>query len=145
MEARLGRIARDELAGLPISAADNDWLAQIGTEFELLWLAAGEGLDHAEAGHGSMAADPDSQAPVVVDIFSNPTDALEIATGGFDTVFVLVPNDEGQFQVAIGATYAFYEFWGPPPGERLTDEESRAMLSEGNAPDRPVWLAALYD
>jgi hypothetical protein len=90
-----------------------------------------------------MAADPDSQAPVVVDIFSNPTDALEIATGGFDTIYVLVPNDAGRFQVAVGAAYAFYEFW-VPRGERLTDEEWRAILSEGSAPDRPAWLAALY-
>jgi hypothetical protein len=142
MEARLGRIARDELAGLPISSADNEWLANIGTEFELLWLMAGEG-EAGDAGLGGMAADPDSQAPVVVDIFSNPTDALEIATGGFDTIYVLVPNDAGQFQVAVGAAYAFYEFW-VPRGERLTDEEWRAMLSEGSAPDRPAWLAALY-
>ena len=75
---------------------------------------------------------------------SNPTDALEIATGGFDTIYVLVPNDDGQFQVAIGAAYAFYEFW-VPRGERLTDEEWRAMLADGEAPDRPAWLAALYD
>ncbi len=142
MEERFGRIARDELAGLPISAADNEWLANIGTEFELIWLMTGE-ADPDTSELGGFAADPDSQAPVVVDIFSNPTDALEIATGGFDTIYVLVPNDQGQFQVAVGAAYAFYEFW-VPRGERLTDEEWRAMLSQGNAPDRPTWLAALY-
>jgi hypothetical protein len=42
MEGRFGRIARDELAGRPISAADNDWLAEIGSQFELLWLQAGD-------------------------------------------------------------------------------------------------------
>jgi hypothetical protein len=143
MEARFGRIARDELAGVPISTVDNDWLASIGTTFELLWLQAGEGQPE-HGGAGGFAQDPDSQAPVVVDIMSNPWDALEIATGGFDTLYVLVPNDAGQFQVAIGAAYAFYEFW-VPRGERLTDEEWRAMLAEGQAPDRPEWLAALYD
>nr|MCU0280882.1 DUF3160 domain-containing protein [Acidimicrobiia bacterium] len=141
MEARFGRIARDELAGRAISTADNDWLAAIGSEFELLWLEAGD----ADPEHlGGFGEDPDSQAPVVVDIMSNPWDALEIATGGFDTLYVLVPNDQGQFQVAIGAAYAFYEFW-VPRGERLTDEEWRSMLTEGDAPDRPTWLAALYD
>jgi hypothetical protein len=142
MEARLGRIARDELAGIPIAAADNEWLASIGTTFELLWLRAGEGEPGPE-GPGGFAQDPDSQAPVVVDIMSNLQNALEIATGGFDTIYVLVPNDEGQFQVAIGAAYAFYEFW-VPRGERLTDEEWRRMLADGEAPDRPAWLAALY-
>ena len=142
MEARFGRIARDELAGLPISTADNEWLAAIGTEFELIWLLAGEGESESGGGAG-FAADPESKAPVVVDIMSNLTDALEIATGGFDTIYVLVPNDDGTFQVAIGAAYAFYEFW-VPRGERLTDEEWRAMLADGEAPDRPEWLAALY-
>ncbi|MFH1330222.1 MAG: DUF3160 domain-containing protein [Actinomycetota bacterium] len=141
MEARFGRIARDELAGRPIAAADNDWLAAIGSEFELLWLDAGEG----ETEHlGGFGENPESKAPVVVDIFSNPQNALEIATGGFDTLYVLVPNDDGHFQVAIGATYAFYEFW-VPRGERLTDEEWRAMLADREAPDRPGWLAVLYD
>jgi hypothetical protein len=141
---RFGRIARDELAARPISTADNDWLAAIGTEFEVLWLAAGDGESEG-AGASGFAADPESSAPVVVDIFSNLTDALEVATGGFDTLYVLVPNDDGTFQVAIGATYAFYEFW-VPRGERLTDEEWRAMLTNGEAPARPEWLVeALFD
>jgi hypothetical protein len=143
MEERFGRIARDELAGVPLPPADNEWLASIGSEFELVWLLSGD-VEPGEAGSGGFAAEPDATAPVVVDIFSNPTDALEIATGGFDTLYVLVPNDDGQFQVAVGATYAFYEFW-VPRGERLTDEEWRAMLAEGDAPDRPAWLAVLYD
>jgi hypothetical protein len=142
VETVLGRIAREELAGLPISAADNDWLATIGTTFELLWLQAGEAQPEHGA-TGGLAQDPEGQAPVVVDIMSNPRDALEIATGGFDTIYVLVPNDDGTFQVAIGAAYAFYEFW-VPRGERLTDEEWRRMLAEGEAPDRPAWLSALY-
>ena len=145
VETVLGRLAREELAGLPISAADNDWLASIGTTFELLWLLTGEEpSDDTSLGGSAFAGDPDSKAPLVVDIMSNPSDALEIATGGFETIYVLVPNDEGQFQVAIGATYAFYEFW-VPRGERLTDEEWRAMLTEGQAPERPAWLASLYD
>jgi len=143
MQDRFGSIARDELAGLPISADDNEWLASIGTEFELLWLMSGD-TEPGEAGTGGFASDPDATAPVVVDIFSNPSDALEIATGGFDTLYVLVPNDDGQFQVAVGAAYAFYEFW-VPRGERLTDEEWRAMLADGDAPDRPDWLSMLYD
>jgi len=145
MEARFGRIAREELAGQPISATDNEWLAAIGTDFQVLWLAAGDGSpDELYPGEGGFAADPDSKASVVVDIFSNPSDALEIATGGFDAIYVLVPNDAGRFQVAVGAVYAFYEFW-VPRGERLTDEEWRDMLSNGETPDRPEWLAALYD
>jgi len=140
---RFERIARDELAGRPISTADNDWLAAIGSEFEALWLASGDGSP--EGGGSGFAEDPDGTAPVVVDIFSNPSAALEVATGGFDTVYVLVPNDAGQFQVATGAVYAFYEFW-VPRGERLTDEEWRTMLRDERRPDRPEWLSVpLFD
>jgi hypothetical protein len=139
MFGRFERIARDELAGRPISAADNDWLAAIGSEFEALWLASGDG---SPGSSGGFAEDPDGKAPVVVDIFSNPSEALEVATGGFDTIYVLVPNDAGHFQVATGAVYAFYEFW-VPRGERLTDEEWRMMLLDGRQPDRPEWLSGV--
>ena len=72
MEGRFGRIARDELAGIPLSAADNDWLASIGTTFELLWLQAGEAQPE-DGATGGIAQDPEGQAPVVVDIMSNPS------------------------------------------------------------------------
>jgi hypothetical protein len=142
MEQRFGSLARDELAGRPISTTDNDWLGQIGSEFELIWLAAGEGEADYLGGAG-FASDPDSSAAIVADIFSNPTDALEEAIGGFNPIYVLVPNDQGHFQVAVGAVYSFYEFW-QPRDQRLTDEEWRAMLANGQTPDRPTWLAPLY-
>ena len=54
-QRRFGRIAGDELAGAPISTEDNDWLAAIGSEFEVIWLAAGEGESEG-AGAGGFAA-----------------------------------------------------------------------------------------
>jgi hypothetical protein len=63
---------------------------------------------------------------------------LEVATGRFDRIFVLVPDDSGRFQVAAGGVYSYYEFTSPP-GERLTDGEWRAMLDAGTAPARPSW------
>jgi hypothetical protein len=54
---------------------------------------------------------------------------------------VLVPDDAGTFQVAAGGVYSYYEF-ANPPGERLADEEWRAMLDAGEAPERPTWEAA---
>jgi len=82
---------------------------------------------------------PDDLAAVVVDIMSNPTDALEIATGLIDSIYVLVPNDEGRFQVARGGVYSYYEFL-VPRGERMTDEQWRQLLLDGGEiPDRPGW------
>lgn len=36
---------------------------------------------------------------------------LEVGTAYVGTIFVLVPNDQGTFQVAAGAVYSFSEFW----------------------------------
>jgi hypothetical protein len=87
---------------------------------------------------GRSGASPDDVAALVTDIMSNPTDALEIGTGYIDQLYVLVPNDEGAFQVARGGVYSFYELW-VPRDERLTDEEWRDRLAAGDAPDRPAW------
>ena len=66
---------------------------------------------------------------------------LEVGTGRIDRIYVLVPDDEGTFQVAVGGVYSYYEFTSPP-GERLTDEAWRAMLDAGEAPERPAWEEA---
>jgi hypothetical protein len=135
---RFERLARDELAGTPIAAEDNEWLETISSRLELLWLLTSEDAGEGEATTGGYAASPDDVAALVTDIMSNPTDALEIGTGYIDQLYVLVPNDEGAFQVARGGVYSFYELW-VPRDERLTDEEWRDRLAAGDAPDRPAW------
>jgi hypothetical protein len=49
-----------------------------------------------------------------------------------------VPDDSGDFQVASGGVYSYYEFW-KGDGQRLTDEEWRAMLDAATNPPRPQW------
>lgn len=123
---RLAAIAADELADRPISVTDNEWLAYIGTR--LSWLVT-TALD--------FEIEP---SPLVADIFLNPFDdaVLEIATGPLDRIHVLVPDDHGNFQVATGAVYSYYEFWGPRP-QRLTDEEWWDRIIAGDLPGRPAW------
>lgn len=135
MYERFERLATDELRAAPISDEDNEWLETIASRFELIWLLAGEDVDENAAHTGGFA---DQNAAIIADIMSNPTDALEIGTGLIDQIYVLVPNDDGVFQVARGAVYSFYEFW-VPRGERLTDEEWRQMLVDGAEPERPGW------
>jgi hypothetical protein len=141
MYERFERLARDELASVAISAEDNTWLETISPRFELLWLLAGEDLDSSGAITGGFAQSPNDMAALIADIMSNPSEALEVATGYIDTIYVLVPNDEGVFQVARGAVFSYYEFW-VPRGDRLTDEEWREMLVAGTQPDRPAWSSA---
>ncbi len=136
--ARLARIAQDELAGVPISESDNDWLEGVGSVIELLWLASSD-LD-PETGLADTVED--DEAALIADIFRTSFEVLELGTGRIDDIYVLVPNDEGVFQIARGGVYSYYEFWRDADQGRLTDEEWRAMLASGEAPARPAWQDA---
>jgi hypothetical protein len=126
----LGGIASDELAGVPISDEDNQELSWIGSTLEGFWVRTSDSDLGIETG-------PDSQAALVADIMRNADAVLELGTGYIDYIFVVVPDDRGGFQVATGGVYSYYEFWNTE--QRLTDEEWRAQLDAGNAPDRPAW------
>jgi hypothetical protein len=128
---RLERIARDELAGRPISDEDNDWLGSVGSLLEGLWYASAD----ADPDTGAVA-EGDSKDALVADIARTTSQFLEIGTGTIDEILVLVPNDSGRFQVAIGGVYSYYEFWRNEQDGRLTDEEWWSLLDSGEAPDR---------
>jgi hypothetical protein len=132
----LQRIAQDELAGRPISDKDNDRLTNIGGALEFIWYRSSD-----QDRSGALEADMD--AALVADIASGGDQVLEEATGRIDRIYVLVPDDEGTFQVAVGGVYAYYEF-PVSAGERLTDEAWRQMLDDGEQPDRPFWQEVLF-
>ena len=136
---RLGSIARDELAGLAISQADNDWLEGIGSVFEALWIQSSDWDETL----GMPSAD-DTDAALIADIMRSTLAYLEIGTGRIDRIMVLVPNDNGNFQVAVGGVYSYYEFWQEAELGRLTDEEWRSMLDDGEAPERPSWQSPIF-
>jgi hypothetical protein len=126
------RIAKDELAGKPISTADNNRLRHVGGELEALWWRTGTLKPNATPSQTYHDA-------VIADISSSPKGVLEIATGRIDWIYVIVPDDHGNFQLAVGGVYSYYEFLNPP-GQRLTDQEWRAELESGKQlPARPTW------
>lgn len=136
----LGGVARTQLAGGQISVADNERLFFIGGELEGFALRTGD-----LAAEGTVDRDQDNA--IVADIATGvgpdgSTTVLEVATGRFDRILVLVPAADG-FQVAVGAVYSFYEFTSDS-GERLTDEAWRALLDAGRAPARPDWQGVLF-
>ncbi len=120
---RLGGIAQDELAGRAVPAADNDWLEAVATTMEALWLASSD-IDPATGLPSSL----DSMDALIADIARSSFFYLEVGTGYIDRLLVLVPTDDGRFQVAEGGVYSYYEFWRPDEEGRLTDEEWRSML-----------------
>jgi hypothetical protein len=120
---RLGDIAADELAGNPISDRDNEWLEAIASTMEALWLASSD-IDPTTGMPSSM----DTMDALIADIARTTYFYLELGTGYIDTILVLVPNDQGRFQIAEGGVYSYYEFWRPYNEGRLTDEEWRDLL-----------------
>lgn len=137
---RFAGIAAAELAGAPISRKDNRWLKSIGGVFEGFWWRTGDHLD----GYLPVI---DDDAAIVADIargiFSDKDEVLEIGTGRIDRIFVIVPDDAGDFYVASGGVYSYYEFPWPSAG-RLNDEQWLEMLKSGEVPDRPAWQRRLF-
>lgn len=134
----LARIAADELAGRPISKKDNERLLYMGGELEDLWWRT------SDAKPGEQAALDDPSA-IVADIASGrdhetgDISVVEVATGYVDQILVLVPDDKGRFQVALGGVYSYYEFH-QPVSDRLTDEAWHSMLRARDVPARPDWI-----
>jgi hypothetical protein len=135
---RLRRLANEELAGVPIAPDDNEWLEHIGSTLEALWIRSSDVPDDA----GDFP-DQDTRAALIADIMRTTFHILEIGTGHVDTIYVLVPTDEGRFQIAEGAVYSYYEFWRAAADGRLTDEEWWQLL-DTNPPDRPEWQDPLF-
>jgi hypothetical protein len=93
----LARLASDEPAGLAISVEDNLQLQRFGHWLETIWLRTSDLLLVGEDGG------PDDDAALVADIMRSFTEgALEVATGTIDSIYLIVPDDVGRFQVAMG-------------------------------------------
>jgi len=135
---RFGRIADDELAGVPISEEDNDWLEAIGSILEGLWVETSDW----DPDLGAPSAD-DTDAAIVADIMRSSFAYLEIGTGRIDRLYVLVPNDDGQMQLAVGGVYSYYEFWREEELGRLNDDEWRELL-DTDPPARPEWQDVFF-
>jgi hypothetical protein len=125
------RIAEDELAGEPIVGVDNDRIEILGGWLEAMWWRT---ADQTAGG----VADADEEAAIVADIGRSVDEVLEVAAGRIDTLLIVVPNDEGRFELAVGGVYSFFEFL-QPMAERLDDEAWRQMLAAGEQPERPGW------
>ena len=93
---------------------------------------------------GDLVA-PEDRPPfsaVVTDIATNSDieAVLQIGTGKIDYIYVVVTGDDGTLQLARGAVYSFYEFINDI-NNRLTDEQWREMITNGQIPPRPDWTS----
>jgi hypothetical protein len=85
----------------------------------------------------------DDAAALVADIFRSSFETLYLGTGQVETIFVVVPDPDGRFQLAQGAVSSYHEFWRPAEAPRLTDDEWRLQVEQGEQPPRPAWLSPI--
>lgn len=128
-------VATAELAGDVATGDDNTRLGQIGAELELLWY-----LSSDIARDPGAIPDYEDSAALIADIARSSEEILELGVGTPEEIYVIVPDGDGGYQLAVGATYSYWEFWRPVTAQRLTDQEWRGMLTAGTAPARPMWL-----
>jgi hypothetical protein len=130
LSARLAEIAREEVAGEPVSYDDLYWLQE--TFDHELWVIRYE----VEV----WIPDPPESVALVADVASNPNamTALEEGIGLVDYIYVITNSPYG-LQLTRGGVYSTYEFV-QPIDQRLTDDEWRAMIAAGNVPPRPAWI-----
>jgi hypothetical protein len=123
--------------------ADNEWLRSIAGELEGFWWRSG---DRVRTSHPIRDDDAAIIADIGrgIDLAKGIDDVLEIGTGRIDRIFVIVPDDAGDFHVATGGVYSYYEFPRPTAEGRLTDEQWWKMLRKGEAPERPAWQEPLF-
>ena len=160
---RLGELARSfqgmaekELRGEPLTEQEFKTIRYYGGELEQLTMASADTPGEDQGAGAQMMPDEEPQAAVVADVATDPDPegdgtanpmVLELAVGRIDHLYAVVPlvEDDGEItlQVAKGGVFSYYEFlW--PGNDRLTDEQWRDMLEEGEAPSRPSWINSFY-
>ena len=130
LSARLTEIAREEVAGEPVSYDDLYWLQETfdGELWRIRYTVE------------EWFPNPPELVALVADVASNANamTALEEGIGLVDTIYVITNSPYG-LQLTRGGVYSYYEF-EQPIDQRLTDDEWRGMIASGSTPPRPSWI-----
>ena len=125
--ARLEAIAEGELADVPMSREDAEFLKDFASHLESSICWGGETTEGLET---SLIAD--------VHTDQNSGLVLEAASGDLDFCIVIYRRPDGFVEAAVGPVLSYYEFtW--PMSDRLTDRAWRDMLGGAEQPVRPSW------
>lgn len=134
LSARLAHISQKQMFGEALTDDEKYFL-----KFDV-----GGALNGIRTSLGDLVA-PEDRPPfsaVVTDIATNSDieAVLQIGTGKINYIYVVVTGDDGRLQLARGAVYSFYEFTNDI-NNRLTDEQWREMITNGQIPPRPDWAS----
>jgi len=124
-------ISKKELVEEALSEDEYDFIRSYGAELETMFMNT---LD-PEANR--YTAVDDNPAMLIADVASAPGEVLEEGTGYINYIYVIVPV-EGELRITKGAVYSQYEFKVPASG-RMTNEQWREMLEQGEQPEMLKW------
>ncbi len=128
---RLIDISKNELENKELDEADYEFIRNFGQELESI--VAGV---EAEGKETTIVADVHTDT-------NPPRQVLEEGVGYVDLILTAYKLPDGRILVGAGPVFSYYEF-KQPMAERLTDEEWREMLEQGEAPERPAWISSFY-
>jgi hypothetical protein len=128
---RLIQVSRDELEGKDLSEADYDFIRNFGQQ-----------LDSIVAGVEAEGKDTTIVADVHTDT-NPPMEVLEEGVGYIDLIVVAYKVPDGRIILGAGPTLSYYEF-KQAIDQRLTDEQWREILEDGQQPPRPGWIVGFY-
>jgi len=126
---RLLNISTDELEGKELSEADYSFIRNFG-----------EQLDSVVTGVNDKGKETTMVADVHTDT-NDPQQVLEESVGYVDLAVVAYKVPDGRIIVGAGPVFSYYEF-KQPMNNRLTDEQWKSMLQNGQAPNRPAWTTS---
>lgn len=128
-------VAQKELNGETLTDEEYWRIQYFGGWLEAMTIAAADPADTYE-GRGYLE---DQKSAVIADVATGVGRVLEEGVGYPTKIFVVLPT--APYQVAVGAVYTYYEFTVEPQN-RMTDEDWRTMLENGNAPAAPDWTSS---
>ncbi|MDR0424366.1 MAG: DUF3160 domain-containing protein [Clostridiales Family XIII bacterium] len=153
LSSRLAGIAEKELADMPLSDSDYEFIRTYGGELEHIWdtakqyelsqtvdMFSGEKLSDDMYVLHTIRGEYLREHPcgVIADVATDPNGwALEEATGFAKTIFVVFPRD-GELVLGSGSVFSQYEFT-VPINERITDEQWHERMNGNDLPELAEW------
>lgn len=121
-------ISKDELENKELTDDDYEFIKNFG-----------ENLD------GTLAdvSDKSKETTIIADVHTdtNSNQVLEEGVGYVDLIIVAYKVPDGRIIAGAGPVFSYYEF-KHPMDNRLTDEQWKTMLEDGEEPERPDWTSS---
>jgi hypothetical protein len=126
----LEAVATKQVEGQAVTVNEFNQLEYIGATIEHLLLDI--------LSFNYAIPDREKSMALIADVYKYNQTNLNVAVGHANDIHVLVPIN-GQFYLARGAVYSYYEF----TGDLMTDEKWRKRVEDAATPPPPEWLAPI--